>query len=57
LSNVSRTSVYDEDGHELGSHRDLTPSLASNKMWRFEIAPHSRSEEIADYDIAVIGEQ
>lgn len=49
--------VYDEDGHELGSHRDLTPSLAGNETWRFEIAPHSRPEEIADHDIAVIAEQ
>ncbi|NKE37929.1 hypothetical protein GWG54_19440 [Natronococcus sp. JC468] len=49
--------VYDEDGHELGSRRDLTPSLAGNETWRFEITPHSRPEEIADHDIAVIAEQ
>ena len=49
--------VYEEDGHELGSHRDLTPSLTGDETWRFEIAPYSRPEEIADHDIAVIGEQ
>ncbi|WP_157224711.1 FxLYD domain-containing protein [Natronococcus occultus] len=49
--------VYDEDGEELGSHRDLTPELAANETWRFEIAPHSRPAEVADHDIAVTGEQ
>jgi hypothetical protein len=49
--------VYDKDGHELGNHRDLTPSLADNETWRFEITPHSRPEETADHDIAVIAEQ
>ena len=48
--------VYDEDDHELGSHRDLTPSPAGNETWRFEITPHSRPEEIADNDVAVIAE-
>jgi hypothetical protein len=54
---VVEVRVYDKDGHELGSHRDLTPSLAGNKTWRFEVAPHSRPEKIVDHDIAVIAEQ
>ena len=49
--------VYDEDDDELGSHRDLTPELEGSETWRFEIAPHSRPEEINDHDIAVIGER
>ncbi|MDG5761686.1 FxLYD domain-containing protein [Natronococcus sp. A-GB1] len=49
--------VYDEDDDELGSHRDLTPELEGGETWRFEIAPHSRPEEITDHDIAVTGER
>jgi hypothetical protein len=49
--------VYDEDGAELGDHRDLTPELGAGETWRFEIAAHSRPEEIADHDIAVVGKQ
>lgn len=49
--------VYDEDGEELGNHRDLTPELGAGETWRFEIAAHSRPEEIADHDIAVVSEQ
>ncbi|ELY55579.1 hypothetical protein C491_15432 [Natronococcus amylolyticus DSM 10524] len=49
--------VYDEDGDELGSHRDLTPELEGGETWRFEIAPHSRPEEITNHDIAVAGKQ
>jgi hypothetical protein len=49
--------VYDEDGEELGNHRDLTPELGAGETWRFEIAAHNRPEEIADHDIAVVGEQ
>ncbi|ELY53426.1 hypothetical protein C491_21096 [Natronococcus amylolyticus DSM 10524] len=49
--------VYDEDGEELGNHRDLTPELGAGETWRFEIAAYSRPEEIADHDIAVVSEQ
>jgi hypothetical protein len=49
--------VYDEDGAELGDHRDLTPELGAGETWRFEIAAHNRPEEIAGHDIAVVGEQ
>jgi hypothetical protein len=48
--------VYGKDGEELGGHRDLTPELGTGETWRFEIAVHSRPEEIADRDIAVVGE-
>jgi hypothetical protein len=48
--------VYNEDGEELDSHRDLTPEIAADEAWRFEITPHSRSEEITDHDIAVFTE-
>jgi hypothetical protein len=49
--------VYDEDGAELGNHRDLTPELGAGETWRFEIAAHSRPEEIANHDVAVVGKQ
>ncbi|NKE37762.1 hypothetical protein GWG54_18525 [Natronococcus sp. JC468] len=49
--------VYGEDGEELGGHRDLTPEIGAGETWRFEIAPHSRPDEIADHDIAVVSEQ
>lgn len=51
-----KVRVYDDDGEELDSHRDLTPEVAAGETWRFEITPHSRPEEIADHDIAVFAE-
>ncbi|WP_394743218.1 FxLYD domain-containing protein [Natronococcus roseus] len=53
---IVEARVYDEDGDKLGSHRDLTPDLEGGETWRFEIAPHSRPDGIADHDIAVAGE-
>ncbi|MDG5821577.1 FxLYD domain-containing protein [Natronococcus sp. A-GB7] len=50
---VVKVRVYDGDGNELGSHQDLTPELEGGETWRFEIAPHSQPNEIADHDIAV----
>jgi hypothetical protein len=49
---IVEARVYDGDGDKLGSYRDLIPELKGGEMWHFEIALHSRSDGIADHDIA-----
>jgi hypothetical protein len=49
--------VYDEDGHQLDRHIDITQDVSAGGTWRWEVTPLDDADDIHDYDIAVTGHQ
>ncbi|QLG29574.1 hypothetical protein HUG10_18350 (plasmid) [Halorarum halophilum] len=50
-----RVRVYDDTGAQLGRYVASTGDVAPGATWRFEVILLASAEDIADYDVAVLG--
>lgn len=50
-----RVRVYNDDGEQIGVYLDTTSDFDSGTEWSFEVILLESPEDIADYNIAVVG--
>lgn len=50
-----RVRVFDDDGDRLGRYLDTTGDLDADTDWSFEVILLESPDDVADYDIAVLG--
>ncbi|GAB7018505.1 FxLYD domain-containing protein [Halostagnicola bangensis] len=50
-----RVRVYDETGTQIDRYLDTTGDLSSGSEWEFQVVILEAPEDIADYDIVVLG--
>ncbi|WP_290819525.1 FxLYD domain-containing protein [Halovivax sp.] len=50
-----RVRVYDENGDQLGRYLDRTGDLGAGERWAFAVVLLEAPDDIAEYDVAVLG--
>ncbi|SDQ25822.1 FxLYD domain-containing protein [Natronobacterium texcoconense] len=50
-----RVRVYDDEGAQLGRYLASTGDLDGGRVWEFEVVVLESPDDVADYDVAVLG--